>query len=75
MQKKGLSHELQKWRKCDSPFIIQIIPSFFFSFIEEKKKQKEELFWKSWVFRTLRSPGQGVAPTPYHLLKKVDENF
>jgi len=40
--------------KCDSPFIIQIIPFFFFSFIEEKKKQKEELFWKYWGFRPLR---------------------
>ena len=29
----------------------------------------------SWVFRGLRTSGQGVAPTPHHLLKKVDENF
>ena len=29
----------------------------------------------SWVFRGLRTSGQGAAPTPHHLLKKVDENF
>jgi len=30
--------------KCDSLFVVQTVLSFFFSFIEEKKKQKEELF-------------------------------
>ena len=35
---------------------------FFFSFSEEKKNQKEELFLKSWVFRDLRIAAKGRGP-------------
>ncbi|MCR4904535.1 MAG: hypothetical protein K6A33_00520, partial [Clostridiales bacterium] len=41
--KKGLSHELQETEKCDSRSLYTALSAFFFSFIEEKKNQKEEL--------------------------------
>ncbi|MBQ3707736.1 MAG: hypothetical protein II889_07495, partial [Clostridia bacterium] len=38
-----LSHELQETEKCDSRSLSRALSAFFFSFIEEKKNQKEEL--------------------------------
>ena len=43
-ERKGAVALTSEMEKCDSPSVIQNIPFFFFSFIEEKKKQKEELF-------------------------------
>ncbi|MCR4906475.1 MAG: hypothetical protein K6A33_10385, partial [Clostridiales bacterium] len=42
-KEKGLSYELQETEKCDSRSLYIGLSAFFFSFIEEKKNQKEEL--------------------------------
>ncbi|MBR4895001.1 MAG: hypothetical protein IKZ41_01120, partial [Clostridia bacterium] len=42
-KKKGLSHSLHEPEKCDSRSLYIALSAFFFSFIEEKKNQKEEL--------------------------------
>ncbi|MBQ4354065.1 MAG: hypothetical protein IJC71_04145, partial [Clostridia bacterium] len=50
-QKKGAVALREKSRNATALICIQTVYSFFFSFSEEKKNQKEELYQKSWVFR------------------------
>ena len=52
-------------------FITRTLKSFLilFSFIEEKRTKRGTPL-TSWVFRTLRSAGQGFAPTPHELFAK-----
>ncbi len=56
---------------------VLIYSSSFFSFSEEEKRsKKEELFWKSWVFRLLRKSTMGRCPLdPYKPLKRLELNF
>ena len=64
-----------KTEKCDSPLVSSDTPAVLFLLYRGEKVPKRGTLWKSWVFRTLRSAGQGVAPTPYRLLEKAGENF
>ena len=48
---------------------------FFFSFSEEKKNQKEELFSNAMEFRPLRRSIQGSALKTRKPLKRLDINF
>ena len=52
--------------KCDSSNLQLcsfIVYSYFFSFSEEKKYQKEKLFRVSWEFRPLRRPPRDSVPS------------
>ena len=74
-QKKRGCCTKEKIPKCNSHFYIQVVCFFLFSFSEEKRKRKKELFLKSWVFRGLRASIQGAALKTRQLLKKLDQNF